>query len=410
MRLMEAALAASRPTIAHVTPWYLPHIGGLERHVETISKGLPKFSFRIITPRIPDTDQSETVSENVFVRRYGPVRFPPEPQAKRSSAMRDWIDRFARFLNLRSELKGTTFDILHVHRPPMIELAYLAAKWGNPIALRLLARRLNQLPARGRPRILTDHGLFVMPSTPSPLDIRWFMSWVLEDFDHVICVDRSGFERARSIQTSNPSASSQALIHHIPQPMDTEVFRLTPMPSSSNLIVGYSGRWERDGMFLLRELVDMELPRVRFVISGGATNRDLDEYRDSFSRGSVELRPNLLESEQLARFYADIHVLVDFYRGDGCGRSVLEAMACGRPVLRTRARDTHPVIDRQTGFLEDAGAEAFATKLGQLVDQKGTLTEIGLRARQIVEEEYGLPAVLGKLEKIYRSCLRNPPG
>ena len=168
---MEAALAASRPTIAHVTPWYLPHIGGLERHVETISKGLPKFSFRIITPRIPDTDQSETVSENVFVRRYGPVRFPPEPQAKRSSAMRDWIDRFARFLNLRSELKGTTFDILHVHRPHMIELAYLAAKWGNPIALRLLARRLNQLPARGRPRILTDHGLFVMPSTPSPAGV-----------------------------------------------------------------------------------------------------------------------------------------------------------------------------------------------------------------------------------------------
>ena len=322
--------------------------------------------FIILTPRLPGTSKVEHPAGNITVRRFGPTRIPPKPTPRRFSAGRDWIGRFARLLNLRAVSKRTSFDLIHVHRPPLIELAYFVARRGQIAPFQRLTCRLNRLPSGRSPRVLTDHGLFVMPSTPNPLDIRWFMEWVLEEFDHVICVDKSGFERANSIVSSDPRKFGDLGLHHIPQPMDTKSFSPSPMPDSRDLIVGYSGRWERDGMFILQSLVGQHLPRVRYIVSGGATDRDLAAYAPTFLGQGIEVRANLLGREELVQFYRDIHILVDFYRGDGCGRSVLEAMACGRPVIRTQSRDTHPVADGETGYLVDSDAAAYARLLREI--------------------------------------------
>src|SRR5206468_2372373 len=133
---------------------------------------------------------------NLRIARVGPTRNPGDAPRSRVASVRVWILRFARLRQVRRTLTTSRFDVLHVHRPPMIELAYLASKYGGNSFLRLLARRWNRLPSRGRRQIFTDHGLFVQPSSNSPLDLRWFMEWVLEEYDHVICVDPSGYERA----------------------------------------------------------------------------------------------------------------------------------------------------------------------------------------------------------------------
>src|SRR2546422_7263658 len=401
----SSTLAAHQPIVAHVTPWYLPHIGDLERHVEAISGGISAFESTILTPRLRGTSSIERPAQNVMVRRFGPIKHPPGPEPRPFAAARDWIARLARLRNLREALQDIKFDILHVHRPPLIDLAYFVARRGQIPALQYLARRLNRLPTGHRPQVLTDHGMFVMPSTPVPLDIRWFMEWVLDEFDHVICVDKSGFERAQMFRQSDPSRFEDVTIHHIPQPMDTNLFRPTPMPQSGDLIVGYSGRWERDGMFILQSLVKERLPGVGFVVGGGATRHDLAIYGQAFSKMGVEVRPNLLDSSDLVRFYRDIHVLVDFYGGDGCGRSVLEAMACGRPVVRTTSRDTHPVSDGETGFLVSPDVSAYARKLRDILGHKEEVKEMGRRARRILEDEYGARVVLARIEKVYRDCM-----
>src|SRR5439155_1670860 len=184
-------LLPKRPVVVHVTPWYLPHIGGLERHVEAISNHIGGFDSVILTPRLPGTSRIDRPSERVTIVRFGPTKFPAE---------------------------------------------------------------------RGRTRSISSQ------------------EWVLEEYDHVICVDPSGYRRAKSIQASDPGRFEKVKIHHMPQPIDTNLFHSEPLPVGPELRVGYSGRWERDGMFLLRELVSMNLPGVRYCISGGATPRDLHEY------------------------------------------------------------------------------------------------------------------------------------
>ena len=399
-------MTSEGPTVAHVTPWYLPHIGGLERHVEAIVDGLPLFGSLILTPHMPGTPSNETHDGLIRIQRFGPPKFPPEGGPKPFAAPRDWVARFARLGNLRGALRSNRFDILHVHRPPMIELAYLAAKRGENVPLQRLARRLNRLPNAGMPQVLTDHGLFILPSSTSPLDLRWFMEWVLEEYDHVICVDPSGFARAAAIRDSNPGRFSTVEIHHIPQPIDTNAFRPAPMPDTKDLIVGYSGRWQRDGMFLLEALVMSRPQGMRFIVSGGATPRDMEWYAPSLKRVAVDLRPNLLDIEDLIRFYHDIDVLVDFYRGDGCGRSVLEAMACGRAVVRIRSRDTHPIVDGVTGILTDPTSASIQATLADLAIHRWRVEELGRRARESVEQEYGLAHVLKQIQAIYRRCLQ----
>jgi glycosyltransferase involved in cell wall biosynthesis len=395
------------PTVAHVTPWYLPHIGGLERHVESISTGLPGFNFLIFTPRMPGTSANDKLDDRVQICRFGPPKFPAEPRRRPLAAPRDWIARSARLANLRKALRENRFDILHIHRPPIIELAYLAASRGENVPLQRLSRRLNQLPNGGRRQVFTDHGLFILPSSTSPLELRWFMEWVLEEYDHVICVDPSGYERAAAIRDSDPSRFSSVTIHHIPQPIDTDSFRPTPMPDSKDLVVGYSGRWERDGMFLLESLVTNPPLGLRFVISGGATSRDLERFAPSLKRDTVDLQPNLLSISALVHFYRRIHVLVDFYRGDGTGRSVLEAMASGRAVVRIRARDTYPIVDGETGILVDPSLKSIHAALGDLAGDPDRVFKLGCAAREAVARDYGLRRVLRQIDAIYRQCLRD---
>jgi len=390
-----------------VTPWYLPHLGGLERHVEALSSGIKAFDSVILTPRMPGTAAVESPAPNVRIHRFGPTKFPDATPSGAFGRYREWVPRFERLWNLRGLLRDTRFDVLHVHRPPIMELAYLAAKWGTVGALRPLARRFNRLRVRNVPRVFTDHGFFVHPYPISGLNMAWFMEWALTEFQHVICVERAGFSRATEMQRRDPSAFS-AQVQYIPQPIDTDLFRPAPPPDSGDLIVGYTGRWERDGMSLLAQMAEVRTPGVQFLVSGGATEKDLARYGPGFQRAGVRILPNIQDMNRLSEFYRGIHVIVDFYRGDGTGRSVLEAMASGRPAIRIRSRDTHPVVDGETGILVDSDVESISSVLRELVGRREEVAEMGRRARSIVEQEYGFGTVLSKVEQVYRTCLSTP--
>src|SRR5207245_4173597 len=106
------------------------------------------------------------------------------------------------------------------------------------------------------------------------------------------------------MQRSDPSAFS-AQIHYIPQPIDTNLFRPAPPPDTGNLIVGYTGRWERDGMSLLADMAEVRIPGVQFLVSGGATEKDLARYGPGFERAGVRILPNI----------QDMNLLYEFYRG-----------------------------------------------------------------------------------------------
>ena len=80
---------------------------------------------------------------------------------------------------------------------------------------------------------------------------------------------------------------------------------------------------------------------------------------------------------------------------EGTPRTVLEAMAMGRPVITTDApgcRET--VVNGENGYLVDVqSVEALVGAMESFIDNPDLAAAMGLRSRQIVEDKYDVHKV-----------------
>jgi glycosyltransferase involved in cell wall biosynthesis len=84
--------------------------------------------------------------------------------------------------------------------------------------------------------------------------------------------------------------------------------------------------------------------------------------------------------------------------------AILEAMACGLPVITTRAGAASEMIsDGSSGFIIDAGARAdLARALKHLIADETLRGELGGQARRAVLAVYSIDAVTARIEVEYR--------
>ena len=134
----------------------------------------------------------------------------------------------------------------------------------------------------------------------------------------------------------------------------------------------------------------------RFLLVGG-----LDTNPDGISQGELNewIRDKVIEylghldDVKPAIAQASVYVLPS-YR-EGTPRSVLEAMAMGRPIITTDApgcRET--VIDGENGFLVPVkSVDALVTAMQCFIDQPDLIEPMGKRSRQIAEDKYDVHKV-----------------
>jgi len=88
--------------------------------------------------------------------------------------------------------------------------------------------------------------------------------------------------------------------------------------------------------------------------------------------------------------------------------SVVEAFACGLPVVGSRLGATAEVVEEgRTGLLFDPGnAQDLAAKIGFAVSDPEALRRMGENARRVYEERYGPAKNYQMLSDIYHSAIR----
>jgi len=92
--------------------------------------------------------------------------------------------------------------------------------------------------------------------------------------------------------------------------------------------------------------------------------------------------------------------------GEPFGMSALEAMACARPVVATRAGGLQHLVDDDGGYTVPPGdAAALATALAALLADPGKRARMGQHNRRRVEEHYAWPRVTDRLEDAYGEAL-----
>lgn len=184
-------------------------------------------------------------------------------------------------------------------------------------------------------------------------------------------------------------------IHHIPNGVDTKVFkRSTDSRKRHRELLGY----ERDDfvvLFLaqLRRAKGVEtlleaipeavssISNIRFLLIGsGPMTHVVDRFIRRFHlESNVRLYSKYVPDSELPALYnaSDIYVLPSIV--EGMPLSLMEAMACGKPVIVTDVGDVRFLVkDGVNGFFIPRGnTKALVQKIAYLFNEPGLLDRIG---------------------------------
>ncbi|KUK43261.1 MAG: Glycosyl transferase group 1 [Methanothrix harundinacea] len=134
----------------------------------------------------------------------------------------------------------------------------------------------------------------------------------------------------------------------------------------------------------------------------------LDEFHRY--KGLDQLLRALVPEEMLANYYnrCDIFVLPSVSKAqEGFGMVLLEAMACGKPVVCT---DIVGVADevktKGAGLIvEPSNAEELAEAISHILQDRSLAHKMGEVGRRLVEERYGWEKVAKRVEEVYEGLI-----
>jgi glycosyltransferase involved in cell wall biosynthesis len=180
--------------------------------------------------------------------------------------------------------------------------------------------------------------------------------------------------------------------------------------AGAGLVVGWVGEFTRrkrpgDVLEVARHLA-VSLPDARFLMGGeGPLEGDTRQHAVALGLGQTVLFPGW--QGDVPSFLAGCDVVVSTASQEGLPRNVLEAMACGLPVVAWDIRGCRDlVVDGATGFLIPYGDfEGMCSRLDQLAHDETMRRDMGAAGRERAMREFSQDRVLEVMRRIYSSQL-----
>jgi len=208
-----------------------------------------------------------------------------------------------------------------------------------------------------------------------------YLRWLYSRFDIVFAPSRVMCEYLHEL----------GVPHTVYQPLgvDAEVFNPTRrrdglrarlgLRGDTRLLV-YAGRFspEKNLPLLYRAFAQLGAPYHLLLIGGS---------RNARPAANVTMLPYRRDSEELAQWIASADALVHAGTKETFGLVILEAMACGRPVVAARAGAFPELIDESVGMLaEPSSAASLAEAIAALYERD--LEALGAAARARVVRQF----------------------
>jgi glycosyltransferase involved in cell wall biosynthesis len=377
--------------IAFLTEKYTPDIGGLAISAERLARLLSAagHEIRVFAPTL-NLLASETrtlLSGGVSVTRFSAHK-------RVDDTLVDWFEL------LVAEHQREPFDVLHAYFLP--QAGFVAAYAGTYLDVRsVVSARGNDLERA-----------FFDPSRAAH---------ILYALQHADAVTTNASELAKKAKTLVPDLE----VTVIPNGIDTQLFR--PLPRNTALaeslslinrgqveeparVIGFAGELrEKKGLRSLLDAyaqVNKENPATLLIVGdvrAGADGQKLEEFKLSHPKARI-IVTGFVSSSDLPSYYSLMDVFVHPSLRDGLPNALLEAMACGKPVIGTAVGGIKDaVIDCENGRLVSTNdPHKLADTIHELLTNEEVRIKLGGAARQTIIDKFTLRAELDGNLSVYR--------
>lgn len=360
--------------------YYEPVSSGQTTHVLSLARGLDCHRYRL-TVVLPDH-----LHRSIKAFRQTPAQVVPLPLRKVRWSPRDII-------TLARLIRQQEVDIVHVHSQEAGLLARVVAR---------MARA---------PRVIY---------TPQVIDIRrarwhWLYARIecvlAQITDMIVSVNES--DRKRLIQWGIPSHKTVTIPNGINLNAFDESADIAGLRTALGLdasedrpLVMQVGRLaaQKDPLTFVEgaALVARERPDVEFALLGEGPLRDAVTMR--IRALGLEKRVHLLGwRDKASGLMSAANVVTLTSRWEGAPYTVLEAMACSRPVVATAVNGCpEMVVDGVTGYLVPPGnVTAWAERVADLLNDPARMVRMGQQGRERVEQSFALQEMVARIERLY---------
>lgn len=227
-------------------------------------------------------------------------------------------------------------------------------------------------------------------------------------------------------------ASAQATIpliaQHFPQQnirliyngIDLDEVDATPCKrpwAEDDFVIGRTSRFGRGknlGMLIeAAQLLALRFPNIKVVFIGG------DSKMPGAEPVEAELHQQAAPLGDMVEFLGvqentlpwikgfDVGTCVSNPENEGIPNSLIEAMACCKPVISTDVDQVSELVtDQQNGFLIPPGdATALAAAIQKLLENPSLRQQLGAAARRTIEEQFSLQRAADQYAALYRQLL-----
>ncbi|EMA30476.1 glycosyltransferase family 4 protein [Haloarcula japonica] len=371
-----------------------PGVGGAETYAYELANGLGErgHDVDVYTQWVDSPDEEVDVHENVSVYRICGAR------RKLVTFETLWFSYTA-----RRKIDFEAYDIVHGTMMPASTIAVTA------------------FDDIRTPVVLTSHGTSIGEAkavaleTPADYLLKYFfhpMNVVMDYVasraaDKVIAISDHAYE-----QLTTSYRLSEDGVEMIPHGVDTDRFyprqERHPAADSENMSLLYIGRLgARKGLALaLRALARVESDGVEFLIAG--TGRHEDRLRKLAQELEIQEQVRFLgyvDEADLPELYssADVFILPSKY--EGFGLVLLEAIACGTPVIGADAGGIPTAVDDGVdGCVVERNEDSLADTIEEMIqdDQMREEMKISIQER----ESRSWDRVIQKTEHVYSAFTR----
>ncbi|MCG5516953.1 MULTISPECIES: glycosyltransferase family 4 protein [unclassified Ectothiorhodospira] len=256
----------------------------------------------------------------------------------------------------------------------------------------------------GIPMVTVDR-LFVLDPALGPYKTpaqRFYHNVFIRQF-----VKRSAQSANRVVSVSEYTADIFAKQLGLPRPtvilnaVDTDFFSPPPQPRRIDpsqprrlLYVGTLSR--RKGTDLLAPIMRQLGDAYQLYYTGSADASVLgkDEPSNMHELGR-------LNQKEIRDQYRQAHLLVFPSRGEGLARAIMEALACGTPVVAGNISSMPEAVDEQVGQLcSPDDVSAFVEAITAVTVQDSTWQGLSVAARQRAKERFCLKRLLSEFEAV----------